>query len=128
MKHLKKYNESLDIDYDFLEDCFIELIDMGICKVNNSPILGKPAFGATILVSNYNQNNIWGSFSDSLIDEEIVKNKKEIKILELIKDCCYRIKMSGEYLLSYSLVTSEISPDGQNDIFQKNIIIQIVKK
>jgi hypothetical protein len=101
---------------------------MGICKVNNSPILGKPGFGATILVSNYNQNNIWGSFSDSLIDEEIFKNKKEIKILELIKDCCYRIKMSGEYLLSYSLVTGEISPDGQNDIFQKNIIIQIVKK
>ena len=34
MRHIIRFNESQDIDKDFLEDCFIELVDMGICQVS----------------------------------------------------------------------------------------------
>jgi hypothetical protein len=139
MKYLQLYkifesddenHESQDIDKDFLEDCFIELVDMGICQVSKADLFGKSGFGSSITISSFSTDNIWGDFSDKgsiLVDEQITRIKKELQILELVKEACNRVEISGEYLTNYSLVTGEISPDGEST-YQKVIIIQIVKK
>jgi|LauGreDrversion4_2_1035121.scaffolds.fasta_scaffold109512_3 hypothetical protein len=134
MKHIIRFNESQDIDKDFLEDCFIELVDMGICQVSTHQRVNGYGFGSSITISSFSTDNIWGDFSDKgsiLVDEQITRIKKELQILELVKEACNRVEISGEYLTNYSLVTGVIDNPGSTDgksIYQKVIIIQIVKK
>lgn len=129
MKYLSRFNESKEIDHDFLEDCFIELIDMGICQINRAKVLDRPGFGASITVSNFSKENIWGNFDfgGKIIDDLIESSKKELEILEMVKESCRRVEISEEYLTSYSLVVGEIDSEGKS-IYQKVIIVQIVKK
>jgi hypothetical protein len=138
MRHIIRFNESQDIDKDFLEDCFIELVDMGICQVSTFRHVSFRAnghgFGSSITISSFSTDNIWGDFSDKgsiLVDEQITRIKKELQILELVKEACNRVEISGEYLTNYSLVTGVIDDPGSTDgksTYQKVIIIQIVKK
>ena len=82
MRHIIRFNESQDIDKDFLEDCFIELVDMGICQVSTHQRVNGHGFGSSITISSFSTDNIWGDFSDKgsiLVDEQILGLKKNYR-------------------------------------------------
>ena len=132
MKYLKRHSilESKETDQDFLDDCFAELIDMGICKVSKGDILDKAGYQITIEYRKTTSENQWGNFTKlvtgqelKLIDELIQSNKKELEIFEMVKEALSRVAELG-YHASISHLTGEIAPEGKS-IVVSDINIEI---
>jgi hypothetical protein len=69
---------------------------MGICQVSTHQRANGHGFGSSITISSFSTDNIWGDFSDKgsiLVDEQITRIKKELQILELVKEAYIKAKL-----------------------------------
>ena len=132
MKYLKRHTilESKESDQDFLDDCFAELIDMGICRVGKGDILDKPGYQITIEYRKTPSGNQWGDFTKllpgqnpKLLDELVESNKRELDIFEMVKEALSRVAELG-YHASISHLSGEVAPEGKS-IVVSYISIQI---
>jgi hypothetical protein len=112
MNRIKKYNlfESSEpkedsIDYEFIRDCFLELMDDGVkVKVTKSNILGHSAVIIMVyygIIDKKNQAQYEDKKSD-LIDNIIKENNKKNFILEKVNDAIDRIMETFELKVSIS--------------------------
>lgn len=93
MKHLHKFNESINntiIDIDYIEDCFVELKDLGIFD----------------LVFNYHRSNSdrctikvkTGKTNIETLSDIYKKTKNKLKIIEEIEYSFEKVKIKYPYM------------------------------
>ena len=132
MKNIKKFNlfesneDEESIDYEFIRDCFLELMDDGV-KVNikKSDILGHSGVHIVVYygVLESGGYGVYKDEKDDLIDNLIKKNTKKNTILEMVNVAIDRVM--GSFNLKLSIINSIVEFSEADNYIDKDEVLEI---
>lgn len=123
MKYLKlfKENEEINEDLETVEDCFLELIDIGVCEV-----LDRSSYRNNFLIKIYPLKNILKNTNDTIgdtIDQIIKEEKSKVLTLEKVRASIERIKglLGDGYITTFTSSNEHTkSPIYEIEIYTKS--------
>lgn len=130
MKHLRKYNENreLTMDVQYLNDCFVDLIDQGATTDYGEEEKHRITWEEFVIEIKLPMHRDYSnSFkTDKVkIDELINTSRKELEIFEEIENCLEKVKIKYPEL-NNEIITDRKSYWGDN-LFEIKVIFRKFK-
>jgi len=99
--NIKKFDSYNEFNYDILQECFIEVIDLDICNYNKNTVLGLSGWHIEIIYDSKQITNTWGEYKNIIPNllGDIKSNEKSRKILNLIEEA---LKKTENITLEYN--------------------------